>query len=256
VWKSGGLIPPGRYVWDVKPEAQWYLVEALSDARGLRGVRDDYETKQNQLSHFAGVLAAFRYVGDLTQDEEHTWYRKMLVALGYEPPDPAPPGVSQAIYVGDPEKRPAPPPPEHAPVFVRSHPGPDQEFEVHGGKLRVISIEVYDTAVVVRWRASPEPDLSSAFPGETADLERDLAGLEDWAADELRRKGEQTFRSMRLYRFNLADDVGTEYFPRGGGNGGRRGVISGEVEFRPAPPPTASTLVLSWLDLQVQLPLS
>jgi hypothetical protein len=48
------------------------------------GIRDDYEAKQNGLSHFAGVLAAFRYMGDITQDEEHAWYRKMLVALGYE----------------------------------------------------------------------------------------------------------------------------------------------------------------------------
>jgi len=255
-WLNGPLGRLGRYVWNVKPEAQWYLVEALSSARGQRGLRDDYEAKQNLLSHFAGVLAAFRYVGDVTQDEEHAWYRKMLVALGYEPPEPAPAGVSQAIYVGDPEKRPTPPPPENAPVFVRSHPGPDQEFEVHGGRLRIIAVEVYDVAVVLRWTASPEPDLSLAFPDEAAALESDLAGLEDWAADDLRRKGEHKFRTMRLYRFDLADDVGTEHLQHGRSHGGGGGVMSGEAEFRPAPPPTASALVLSWLDLQVELPLT
>jgi len=91
------------------------LVEALSRASGHLGLRDDYEFKQRELSHFAGVLAAFRYIGDVTQEEEHDWYRKMLVALGYDTPDPAPPGVAQAIYVGDPKKRPPPSPPETQP---------------------------------------------------------------------------------------------------------------------------------------------
>ena len=72
----------------MKAEAQWYLVEQLSMARGLLGIRDDYEAKQNAMAHFAGVLAAFRYVEDLTQDEEHAWYRRMLVAMGYEPLEP------------------------------------------------------------------------------------------------------------------------------------------------------------------------
>jgi len=144
----------------------------------------------------------------------------------------------------------------HSPAFIRSHPGPNQEFEVFGGQLRIISIEVYDIAVVIRWRASPEPDIARAFPSESAELERDLAGLEDWAADDLRMKAQQRLRMMRLYRFELKDDVGTEYVQRGqqhGGGGG--GVMSGEAEFRPAPPPAASTLTFSWLNLRVPVPL-
>jgi hypothetical protein len=207
------------------------------------------------LSHFAGVLAAFRYVGDLTQEEEHAWYRKMLVALGYELPDPAPPGAARAIYVGDPTKRPLLQSPEHSPAFLRSHPGPDQEFEVFGGRFRIMSVEIYDISIVLRWRASPEPDISLAFPGESAELERDLAGLEDWAAVDLRNKAEHKLRMRRLYRFNLTDDVGTKYFPQGHRHGGGPGVMSGEAEFRPSPPPTASSLGLSWLNLQVAVPL-
>jgi hypothetical protein len=93
-----GLVKssPKAYRSHRQAEAQWYLVEALSSARSHLGIRDHYEAKQNQISHFAGVLAGFRYLGAITQEEEQAWYRKMLVALGDEAPDPAPPGVSRA----------------------------------------------------------------------------------------------------------------------------------------------------------------
>jgi hypothetical protein len=241
----------------VKPEAQWYLVEQLSLARGLLGIRDDYEAKQNALAHFAGVLAAFRYVGDVTQDEEHAWYRRMLVALGYELPDTPSPGTAQAIYVGDPAKRPVhPPQPDLAPVFVRSLPGPDDEFEIYGGRLRIIAIEIYDTVVAVRWRVAPEPDIALAFPQESAALEQDLEGLEDWAVDDLRAKGRQRLRTMRLYRrFVLTDDVGTAYMTKGSSSGGGNHEMTGEARFQPGVPPTASVLTLSWLGLEVPIPI-
>src|ERR1035441_6508941 len=119
----------------MKPEAQWYLVEALGNARAHLGIRDDYESRQLELRYFAGVLAGFRYLDVVTQEEEQVWYRKMLIALGYDPPEPAPPGVARAIYTGDPKKRETTPEPESTPQFVRSIPGPDEELEVHGGKL-------------------------------------------------------------------------------------------------------------------------
>ena len=239
----------------MEPEAQWYLVEALASARGLLGIRDDYEAKQAQLSHFAGVLAGFRYLGVLTQDEEQDWYRRMLIALGYELPDPAPRGVSGAIYIGDPAKRPPRPQLRSAPVFIRSQPGPDQEFEIHGGKLRVIAAEFYDSAVTIRWRVSPQPDIALAFPDEAAALERDLIGLEEWAADELRKKGDQKLAMMRLYKFGLEDDFGTLYVPMGSRHGGAPGGMTGEADF-PAPPPEASRLVFSWLGLEVPIPIT
>jgi len=71
-----------------------------------------------------------------------------------------------------------------------------------------------------------------------------------------RTKAEQGSRKMRLFRFGLADDAGTEYRPMGGGHGGSHNEMSGEAKFAPAPPTTASTLTLTWLDLAVQLPLS
>jgi hypothetical protein len=239
----------------VKPEAQWYLVEALSRARGHRGIRDDYEAKQAQLGHFAGILAGFRYLGALTQDEEEDWYHRMLLALGYELPDPAPPGVSRAIYLGDPAKRPPVRQARNVPAFIRSQPGPDQEFEIHGGKLRVIAVEFYDSVVAIRWRVSPQPDVASVFPGEVAALEGDLSGLEDWAAEDLRRKGREELAMMRIYRFGLRDDLGTSYVQMGSSHGGGPGGMKGEAEFQ-KPPTEASLLVFSWLGLEVPILIS
>jgi len=247
----------GAYRCPMEPETQWYLAEALSDARSRRGIRDDYETKQNQLSHFAGVLAGFRYLGSVTQEEEQLWFRKMLIALGYEPPGPAPPGTAQAIYVGDPVKRPAAPSqPDSAPEFIRSQLGPDEEFDWHGGRIRVIGVELYDAEVVVRWRVSPEPDVEAVFPSEMEALEQDLLGLEEWAATELRDKGKQNLRMMRLYKFGLRDDLGTPYVAKGSGHGGRPHEMTGSVRFEPAPPPGVSMLTLSWLGLDVPIPLA
>ena len=218
-------------------------------------MRNDYEAKQNQLSHFAGILAGFRYLGAVTPEEEQDWYRRMLVALGYEPPEPAPPGVTRAMYVGDPAKRPPRPQPRDVPVFIRSQPGPDEEFEVHGGRLRVIAVELYDSAVAVRWRVAPQPDVASAFPDEAAALEHDLVGLEDWAAEDLRQKGLQKLSMMRLYKFGLTDDVGTSYMQTGSRHGGGPSGMTGEAEFH-APPPNASVLVFSWLGREVPIPIA
>ncbi len=241
----------------MKPETQWYLAEALSDARGRLGIRDDDGTRRNQLSHFAGVLAAFRYVGDVTQEEEHLWLAKMLVALGYEPPDPPPPGTAQAVSVGDPAERPAAPrQSDSTPEFLRSRPGPDAEFDLHGGRIRVIAVEFYDTEVVVRWRVSPEPDVAAVFSAEMEALEDDVVGLEEWAATELRDKGRQKLRMMRLYRFGLRDDLGTRYVPKGSGHGGRPDEMTGNERFEPATPSGASVLTLSWLGLDVPIPLT
>lgn len=256
--RSRSLRWLNRYDLGVKAEAQWYLVEQLSMARGFLGIRDDYEAKQNAMAHFAGVLAAFRYVEDLTQEEEHAWYRRMLVAMGYEPPEPPPAGTAQAIYLGDPAKRSVlNTQPDVAPMFIRSQSGPDDEFEIYGGRLRVIAIEIYDSVVAVRWRVAPEPDITLAFPQESAELEQDLEGLEDWAVEGLRGKGRQRLRTMRLYRnFGLTDDVGTPDTSKGSSSGGSNHEMTGEARFQPGVPSTASRLSLSWLGLEVPVSLT
>ena len=180
-------------VASVKREAQWYLVEALSRARGHRGIRDGYEAKQAQLKHFAGVLAGFRYLGAVTQDEEQDWYSRMLLALGYELL--APPGASRAVYLSDPAKRPPVPQARNVPEFIRSQPGPDQEFEIHGGKLRVIAVEFYDSVVAIRWPDAGNGALPSPEPAAKgqiflfSDVQKVQFGSKRWSVDGLSVKG-------------------------------------------------------------------
>ncbi len=120
----------------------------------------------------------------------------------------------------------------------------------------MLAAEIYDTQVAVRWRVAPEPTISSVFPDEVAQLARDVKGTDAWAAEELRRNAEGRLRMMRLYRFGLADDVGTAYRSMGGGHGGGANEMSGEAKFAPAPPEPASTLTFTWLDVAVEIALS
>ena len=133
-------------------------------ARSGGDVHGDYSRKQQMLSHFGGQLEALRYVRAITDDERNVWFRKMLVALGYEPPDPAPPGAAQVICVGDPKLRPEPPLELPSPQFFRSARGPDEQIEVHGVRFRVGAVEIYDAAVDIRWRVSRNPTHARSAP--------------------------------------------------------------------------------------------
>lgn len=75
-------------------ETRWYLIETIMDARS-RAVSDF--TRRHMLSHFAGVLAGFRYQGLINQTEEESWGHKMTVALGWSLPDPPEAGRAQAV---------------------------------------------------------------------------------------------------------------------------------------------------------------
>jgi hypothetical protein len=112
----------------------------------------------------------------------------------------------------------------------------------------------HDTMLSIRWRVAPDPDLTAVFPAEAAQLARDTAGIDEWAQQELRRKAESLLRMRRLFLFALQDDVGTEYLHRGGGSHGGPGGTTDEAEFVPIPPPSATRLELTWLDLTIELP--
>lgn len=240
----------------VKKEVQWYLAEALANARAKVDRPGAGDRREVVLAGYFAALSAFKYLEALSEDEERDWHNRMLIALGITPPPPAGPGLTQAVYIGDPNTAPRPDAaPQILPRFMRSVPGPDAEFEQHGGVLRVVAAEIYDTMVAIRWRVAPEPDVFAAFPSEALQLAHDLEGLETWAVDELRQKAEQRLRMMRLYNFELTDDVGTEYWSSGHGQGGGAHGITGEAEFLPAPPATSAKLTLSWLDLAVAIPL-
>jgi hypothetical protein len=240
----------------VREEVQWYLAEQLAQARAMMGLPDAFDRRPLTVASFGSALGALQYVGELTEQEQKDWYDRMLVAVGITPPEPAPPGVIRTIFLGDPKKlegRAA----AHgdAPRFERSMPGPDAEFDFHGGRLRVIAVDLYDSSVDIRWRVAPEPDIEDVFPDESAQMARDSEGTQEWAAEHLRDKGRRGLRNMRLYRFELSDDVGSQYRQSSGGSGGRPGEMTGTARFSPAPPADASVLTLNWHGLEVDVPL-
>ena len=246
---------PDEYPFRMQPEVQWCLVEILSSARGQAERLDSYEAKQGELRHFGGVLAAFRYLEAITDEEQQDWFRRMLVALGYESPPPATPGFSRAVYVGDPAKRPSVPEPRRLHRLCAPTLAPTRTSSFTVGDSGLYPSRSTTQRSCSRWRASPEPDVASVFPDEVAALEQDLVGLEDWAAKDLRWKGHAKLRMTRLYRFGLTDDLGTPYTQIGMRHGSGDYGTTGEVEFT-APPPEASLLTLSWLDLEVPVPIT
>ncbi len=246
--KSGGA-----YRGPVRQEVQWYLAEGLAAIRAQPG-SDSTERRQLVFASFGAKLDALRYVEEISEEERLDWHNRLLIALGIEPLPPAEPGTVRGIWLGL-GTPPAPAPRTPPPAFLRSWPGPDQEWDYHGGRFRVIALELYDTMLNIRWRVAPEPDLTAVFPAEAAQLARDVAGVDEWAQQELQRKAERLLRMRRLFRFALQDDLGTEYLHRGGGSHGGSGGTTGEAEFVPIPPPNATRLELSWLDLIIELPI-
>jgi hypothetical protein len=219
----------------------------------MEGLAEARKRRDGTLSHFSGALAALRYVEEVTEEEEVDWRNRMREALGIDPPR----NVLQVV-LASPVARPvarsttAPPPPQ----FVRSLPGPDTEFERHGGRLRVLAVEIYDTVVSIRWRMAPEPDIDAVFASEAAQLARDVEGLDDWAAAELRKKAGRRMHQLRLFVFSLRDDVGTDYLAMGGGAGSGNNETSGDARFVPAPPSSARALTLTWFDVGIDIPLA
>ena len=221
-----------------------------------RPIRDSF-TRRHELSHFAGVLAGFRYQGLVTQSEEESWYRKMVVALGWTPPDPPPAGMAQAIRLEGDDLPSVPELDLHEPAILRSLPGSqDVVGDYHGSSFSVTGVNICDTRTVVEWRASPEPDVASLFREDFDALEAELDGIDAWAADELRKKSREAFIRGKVYIFQLADDIGTQY--QGTRHMGHYGsdVATGAVTFKPSVPETASELLVSWHEAGVSVPLA
>jgi hypothetical protein len=236
----------------VRQEVQWYLAEALANVRAMKDIPQIEQRSDVVMASFSSGLAALRYVNELTDDEEQDWADRMRLALGIT-------ANRIAVRIADDGEPPAvmPAEPRNVPFprFVRSIPGPDAEYDLYGGLLRIVAVEIYDTMVNVRWRAAPEPDVFAAFPDEPAQLAHDVEGTDAWAAEELKKKAEKRFRTFRLYNFGLTDDVGTGYHSTGGGRGSHGNGTTGEVNFSPAPPANASVLTITLLDVEVEIPL-
>ena len=112
--------------------------------------------------------------------------------------------------MGDPARRTDYHPTDEAPRDLFRVAGPRRAIDFHGGKLEIQSVEIYDTAVEIRWRVDPDLDIWQAFPLESADLEGDLAEVtDDWAVDELRRKAGEAMGE----RFNFPTSTTTSVRP-------------------------------------------
>jgi len=255
----GELVRAGHTVQLVEESTKWYLIEAVSNARISRLHRPDVESRRATFHWFSGALSGLIYVNAIDRDEQVVWTDKMLVALGFTPPERREADGNSfsypIIYLGDGDP-PEPPSSLGQPsVLLRQIPGPDRDFEFHGGLFRLAELEISTEKIVVRWRTIKPPIISEVFPEQMAALESDLEGLEDWAAVELRRKAERHLERLALYRFNLSDDLGTDYEAEGFRRGNRSGLIEGAQTFKPAPPRTAWTLTLGWHDLDIEISL-
>jgi hypothetical protein len=104
-------------------------------------------------------------------------------------------------------------------------------------------------------RDTGSPNVAEIFTEEMEELDVDLVGLDDWAANELRRKIRSRLERWGLYKVMLSDDLGTAYEPQGGHRGNGFAVMEGLQVFNPTAPHTAWSLTLGWHDLQIEISL-
>jgi hypothetical protein len=237
----------------VKEQVQAYLAESLAKVRSLKGTRMQADP-QVIVANFTGSVAALRFLGEVTVEEEEDWARRLHVALEIAPKRWESHGTRDAeafSYVGTStyDKDPVP-------RFLRSIPGPNVEYELYGGRLRIIAVEIYDTGFNLRWHAAPEPSVLAAFPEDFRLIDRDLDGIEWRKAALVREKFNDRLRGFRLYQFDVSDDVDTQYRKSGDHHGGSINGITGEAAFVPTPPANASVLRIGWFGAEIRLPLS
>ena len=247
----------------MEQSTKWLLVESVANARAYRHLRSDLEVRRSAFMHFSGILSGLLYVKAIDWGEHYLWTGKMLTALGFAVPEQpssrtTPFGTTMTmplIYLGDGDP-PDPPPVVHPKShLLQSVPGPNEDYPFHGSLFRVDQVEMYTSSIMVSWRLTGSPNVPEIFPEEMAELEADLVGLDDWAADELRSKIERRLEQWGLYKFTLSDDLGTVYEPQRGSRGNRFGVMEGLQAFNPTVPHTAWTLTLGWHDLQIEISL-
>jgi hypothetical protein len=237
----------------VNQETRWYLIEALMNARS-RDAADSFR-RRHMLSHFAGVLAGFRYQELMTQAEEETWYRKMAIALGWTLPDPPSVGLAQFVRLEGDDLPSVPEMDLTKPAVLRRLPGSqDSVSDYHGSNFRIMGLDVCDSRTVVEWSVSPEPDVPSLFPEDFAALEAELETVDGWAADELRKKAHDAFIRDKVYVFQLADDIGTQYQRTRHMGHYRPEAATGAMTYKPTVPDTASELVVTWHKASVTIP--
>ncbi len=193
-------------------EVQWLLAEKLLHVRISRTVpwADVISNRSRILTAFNSTLEALRYVNAISEEESVQWRDKMWRTIGLDPPGPAEPGKIRLVYLGEGE----PPQPDHEsliPRYPRRIGGPHETVDAFGGRLRIDEVEYDDSVTLIRWHMSPVPDADAAFPELAAALAADTVGMDQWAVEHFRVMNREELWRLRIPRFELEDDVGTEY---------------------------------------------
>lgn len=237
--------------------AQRYLAERLAIARSRPAEIEVLAWRQQMLAGFGGAMEALRAAEMMSSAEFSDWSNRMHIALGLEPLEPLPPGVSgRAVFIGEGE-RPTPPAPPPSARFLGLIPAKDADRPIpHGGRVQILGIERYDSKVAVAWRLAPLPDLESQFGLELEAHDRDTEGLPD---SEMERQMSRHQFLRRIHQpgqeLSLTDDLGTDYHRGGGGSGGGRDERVGRSDFWPAIPSEATLLLVHWGDVVFDVPL-
>jgi hypothetical protein len=243
----------------MNPGAQVYLADELARIRDGLPRRNERtpEEKGRVYSAFTSALAALEAVGAVEESEVHDWSNRCLEALGEEPLEPVSPRPGTAVmrfvtFRDEPAPELVPPP---LPVFIRLVPASTPARATrHGGRFQVLGVELYDTELAVNWRLAPLPSEESMSAPQLDALDVDTEGLTE-ETREVMRLGLLRRRRMYFPECEVRDDVGTEYRPLGGGSGGGTDERVGRARFVPAPPTTASHLLIGWEDVTHEVPL-
>jgi hypothetical protein len=239
----------------VDQEVRWLLAEKLLHARtGLMSSHDDLIGRRSRLlTAFDSTLEALKYVHSMSEEESVQWRNKMWRANGLEPSDDGEPATNRLVYLGEGEA-PQPDRIKLVPQYPRKITGPHETLAAFAGRLQVEEIEYDDSITLIRWQIGPMPDVDAAFPELSAALEEDISGMDEWAIEHFRTMNRKALRRFRIPRFELEDNVGTEYIehPVGGGGGAE---IKGSTAFTPGTPSQADHLFLHWLGSTLEIDL-
>ena len=247
------------------PEVQRYLIDYLTFIRYARRRGDDQQTS-SLLANITGALQALkvsRAVGSVEYDE---WLERAGDAAGLFGKPTTPPSGSGGMHAGPQAARGAtatavstatPHAPRLPPRFLRLIPGPDEQ-EFHGGRLRMLALELYDSQMVVQWRAAPLPDPPAIAQRELSLLDGATEGLPAPERERLHTAQALESISYLWQSFVVSDDLGTAYRLVGSsGDAGPSGnEMSGRLVVEPTAPVPASIIDVGVLDVHFRFDLT